>query len=92
MAESTGEIKGILSGSATVVGEVTAPTVVDKSIIKQYASCYEFPNQGKVINLYISIADNKAYRWDSTEMKYYCVGSDYDEIEMIYCGKAKEEV
>ena len=31
---------------------------------------------------------NKIYRWDTTDMKYFCIGSNYDDIEVINGGSA----
>lgn len=47
-----------------------------------------FPNVGNKYVLYIAISENRAYRWDDTELKYYCVGSDYEEIKIINGGNA----
>lgn len=57
----------------------------------QAATRYEFPNIGNPYTLYIATEENKSYRWDDTDLKYYCVGSDYNEIEIIYGGDANGE-
>lgn len=51
-------------------------------------SIYKFPNVGNKNNLYVDYSTNTTYRWDETELKYYCVGSDYREIEIIRGGNA----
>ena len=33
--------------------------------------------------VYIDKTAGKIYRWDSSALKYYVVGSDYEKIEMI---------
>lgn len=43
----------------------------------------EFPLIGNEDKLYIDSGANKTYRWDDTNLKYYCVGSDYDDISQI---------
>ena len=57
-------------------------------IVQQYDSLYKFPNVGKESVLYIDKETNRSYRWDDTNLKYYFVGSDYEEIEVIDGGKS----
>lgn len=56
-----------------------------------YDSILNFPNVGKTGNLYIDTSQNKTYRWDDNDLKYYCVGSDYNDIKVISCGDATSE-
>jgi hypothetical protein len=58
---------------------------------QQYASKYEFPNSGNEGVLYTDIVENKTYRWDSGQLKYYCVGSNYEDIKIINGGNANNE-
>ena len=53
-----------------------------------YAGIVNFPTVGKPGNIYIDTLTNKLYRWDDDTIKYYCVGSDYSEIDLIDCGGA----
>ena len=53
---------------------------------QSYNSIFDFPNRGKANILYISREDNSSYRWDEENSKYFCVGRDYEEIEVIICG------
>lgn len=53
-----------------------------------YSSIYEFPNVGQVGILYIDTSENRMYRWDDTDLKYYCVGSDWSQINCISGGNA----
>ena len=53
-----------------------------------YASIYDFPNIGEVGVLYAETTKNKIYRWDSTDQRYYCVGSDWEQIDCIDGGNA----
>lgn len=55
-------------------------------IILQYDSILEFPNIGNENTLYIDKSTNKTYRWDDTLVKYYCTGSDYNNINVINGG------
>lgn len=48
----------------------------------------DFPPVGNESCLYIAKEENKLYRWDDTSIKYYCVGSDYNDIKTINGGKA----
>lgn len=47
-----------------------------------------FPNIGDERHIYIASKENKTYRWDNTQLKYYCIGSDYNDIDLIICGGA----
>lgn len=52
-------------------------------------SLYKFPNVGNTRDLYVDSSTNRIYRWSDTDLKYYCVGSDYSEIDIISGGKAR---
>ena len=47
------------------------------------ASLYDFPSVGNSTFLYVDQSRNKIYRWDPDNLKYYVVGSDYDDIEVV---------
>lgn len=51
---------------------------------------YEFPNVGQEKDLYVAREENKIYRWDEEELKYYSLtsGSDYTDIKIIDGGNA----
>lgn len=53
-----------------------------------YGSIYEFPNLGQVGVLYTDTGNNRIYRWDAGDLKYYCVGSDWNQIKCIDGGDA----
>lgn len=36
--------------------------------------------------VYMIKEENASYRWDEENSKYYCIGRDYNEIEIIICG------
>ena len=57
----------------------------ESPIIKE-DTIYSFPTIGDVYHIYIATKTNKTYRWDADDMKYYCVGSDYEDIKIINCG------
>lgn len=48
----------------------------------------EFPLIGKESNLYVTRNDNKLYRWDDANLKYFIIGSDYNDIKIINGGDA----
>lgn len=48
----------------------------------------DFPSVGNVKQIYIDIGNNAIYRWDTTTTKYFCVGRDYNEIQIINGGGA----
>lgn len=49
----------------------------------EYDDSDDFPYEGNPEILYIAKNENKLYRWDELTQKYYCVGSDYSELEAI---------
>ena len=57
----------------------------------QVVTFLEFPNMGKDHCLYIDQTANKTYRWNAEDLKYYCVGSDYEAIEIVDGGGANNE-
>ena len=56
--------------------------------VKSYG---ELPNVGAADIVYIIEDENAIYRWDATNSKYFSVGRDYNEIEVIYGGSATAE-
>lgn len=52
---------------------------------------YDFPPIGDKNCIYISKATNKTYRWSNEDTKYFCVGSDYDDINIINGGNSSSE-
>ena len=56
--------------------------------VKSYG---ELPNVGSADIVYIIEDENAIYRWDATNSKYFSVGRDYNEIEVIYGGSATTE-
>lgn len=53
---------------------------------QSYESYHNFPTVGKENIIYIDTSDDKLYRWDDTNLKYYCVGSNYENIKIILGG------
>ena len=53
-----------------------------------YATHYNFPNIGEENVGYIATEEHRIYRWDGTDLKYYCIGSDYNEIKTLDGGNA----
>ena len=52
----------------------------------------KLPNLGNSGTTYFVKDENATYRWDDTDLKYYCVGRDYQEIKVINGGNAVEYV
>ena len=53
-----------------------------KDTVQEYTSSLQFPTIGKTQTIYIDKSNNKSYRWDDTDLKYYRL-DDYTEIELI---------
>lgn len=49
---------------------------------------YQFPNVGNSKYIYVSTDENKVFRWDNETLKYYVIGSDYNDIKIIDGGNA----
>ena len=62
-------------------------TILNNKIEKNtYSGISEFPSIGNSGELYIDTLANKIYRWDDEKLLYFCIGSDYNEIEIINGG------
>ena len=57
-----------------------------KDTVLEYTSSLQFPTVGKTKTIYVDITASKIYRWDDDNIKYYCIGSDYNNINLINCG------
>lgn len=51
--------------------------------VVQEDSFLKFPTIGSESTIYIDTTQNKTYRWDDATLKYYIIGSDYNDIEVI---------
>lgn len=85
-----GSIKGTVSpNSRTLNANMSSVIVRDFSgEIINVKDIYGFPNRGNVYTLYVVTSDNACYRWDEENSKYFCIGRDYTEIEIIDGGNA----
>ena len=63
--------------------ELNESPIVTKNTI------YSFPTIVDTYHIYVATKTNRTYRWDDENTKYYCVGSNYDEINVINCGNSK---
>lgn len=72
------------SDDSVISGEIT----VVSAQIEEYDSFQDFPDPGKAGHLYIDREANKIYRWNATLERYLCIGSDYNDIEVIDGGNA----
>ena len=90
---------GKLSGKSNLSGSLTQKQTMEGQLrdgvyieiadsVQTYDSHFNFPNLGKINTIYISESENRTYRWDEENLRYYCVGSNYDEIEIIDGGVA----
>jgi len=55
---------------------------------KQVATLSELPSVGAVNGVYFVKSENATYRWDNDNLKYECVGRDYESIQVINGGNA----
>lgn len=69
-------------------GEWIQLTTPPSEIVYLSETYLDFPSVGGIDTLYIDAGDNAIYRWDDTLSKYFCIGRDYKEIQIINCGGA----
>lgn len=55
---------------------------ISECIVKE-DSYLNFPTIGDDSKFYIDISTNKLYRWDDVDLKYFVIGSDYEDIKTI---------
>lgn len=92
-------LKAHLSSSSSVSGRIGGTSSISVKFSRQTAalahleylpfdSRFHFPNIGDANVLYGDTTENKLYRYDPDDGKYYCVGSDYNDIIAIDGGHA----
>ena len=75
-------IKGSVSTRGSVTGGISrAETVIIKELT--FNNRFEFPSIGRSDLMYVATDENRTYRFDEESLTYYCIGSDYNEIEVI---------
>ena len=75
-------VSGSVNNSQDISGNVNkAENIYVKEI--EFNNRYEFPSIGKENMIYVAKDENKTYRFDEESLTYYCIGSDYNEIEVI---------
>jgi hypothetical protein len=86
----TRNYNGVENDTTIVLIDNPKSTIEVQLKSQQYGSKLEFPNVGNSSVVYLDKAANKAYRWDEDNLKYYCVGSNYEDIKIINGGTANE--
>ena len=75
-------VSGSIGDNGTVIGNVEkAENIYVKET--EFNNRYEFPSIGKDNIIYVAKDENKTYRFNEDSLTYYCIGSDYNEIEVI---------
>lgn len=75
-----------VSGNILAKGTVSGGVSKAKSIIVKeltFNNRFEFPSIGRSDLMYVATDENRTYRFDEESLTYYCIGSDYNEIEVI---------
>lgn len=72
------------SDDCSVSAEITAVN----ALVEEYESYLHFPTIGKELHLYIDTDAGKTYRWNAEKLHYECIGSDYNDIDLIDSGNA----
>ena len=75
-------VKGSVKANGQILGGVqkTASTIVKELT---FNNRFEFPSIGRSDLMYVATDENRTYRFDEDSLTYYCIGSDYNEIEVI---------
>lgn len=81
------QINGVLNGGQSISGGLNVGVLNVKSVF-QYETKFEFPTVGDSNALYIATQENASYRWNESDLHYYCVGRDYLELKIINGGNA----
>lgn len=77
-----------IKGLSVLVGELLSK-IGETGKVQSYNNFLSFPTAGRENILYIDELHNEIYRWDDTSVKYYCVGTNYENIEIISGGTSK---
>lgn len=59
--------------------------------LHNYETYLNFPTipEANIQNdIFVDTTENAIYRWDNVEMKYFCIGSNYQNIKIINGGEA----
>jgi hypothetical protein len=80
---------GITNDQLQVLIDNKESAIEVKLIPHTYANSFDFPNIGDEAVIYIDEQNNKSYRWSNKELKYYCIGSDYNDIKIINGGDSQ---
>lgn len=80
-------LEGTINNGAELYGEIGSGVErITQGKAVQAATRYELPTVGESDAVYFITEENATYRWDEVNLKYYCCGRDYSEIEVINGG------
>lgn len=75
-----------LPGLNVLVNELKAYIANEK--VLTFPTKLQFPTVGKVSTIYIDLSDNMIYRWDDDNIKYYSLGFNPENIEVVDGGSS----
>ena len=79
---SAASVSGSLNADMGMSGSLNmAERVYEKEV--EFDNRFEFPSIGNDNMLYVAKDEHKIYIFDTNNLNYVVVGSDYSEIEMI---------
>ena len=61
----------------------------EKCTVLYFSSYLEFPNVGSENNIYIDTGSLSIYYWSNSDLKYYCVGNNFNNIAYINGGNSE---
>ena len=90
--QESSSVRGSTNGSQIVDGLVNSnpANTYSTSPVVTKETRFDFPTIGSSEAIYVATSENKTYRFDEANLKYYVIGSDYDDIKIINGGTASE--
>lgn len=76
----------VLSAGSGIIIEDGIIKVTDnllESHVVTEDSYFDFPAVGDGNTIYIASDTGRSYKWDSDELRYICIGTDYNAIDLI---------
>lgn len=83
------KLTATLTARSTLTGNLSIGRLVGGNVAN-YDTHYNFPAVGDARVLYVAGKENAVYRWDEKDLKYFCVGRDYTELNEINGGNAND--
>lgn len=84
------QLTGSLNPENQIYGDMCIIPSISSLSILRFPSLSAFPSLGSEKFLYVATDTSKSYIWEEGLFKYSCVGSNYEDINVIDGGDASE--